>query len=536
MKTRFLQSATLLCAFILCVNTINGQQYFNFKLSDKKSETYSSDTNANSEKTKSKSPTTSFNFKPKGQSKTEDLHQSQTYSFDIKPKSSGYNFYFDPNAITSEEYITDYVRDSILIWQKKDEFEPTAQYRIRVTEQSRKDKIAQLTTDAEQSYIGDYYLSKGITFELDKYDADNESFLLMSKELGNIVLPVPLADARAFKESWMINNDKTKLYVNGNEVLPENLEFISNGKTFTYNKASAAVYARANISINLPSWNLDLATNKEANVGANIVTKNISVGLSDVDMNIPESKSINEDTFVIIIANENYIEESAVPYAVNDGSTFQKYCVATLGVPEKQIRFFPNATLNMMRKGVDFARMLPNAEELNLIFYYAGHGIPDEATKKSYLLPIDGYASSSNSGYSLDQLYQEIADCNFNRVTYFLDACFSGSKRDEGMLLSARGVAIKAREGELKGNSISFSASSGEQTAFPYEEKGHGLFTYFLLKKLQETKGDVSYQELGEYVNKEVSYYSVVNNNKAQNPTVTSSLNTNNTWQNYTFK
>ncbi len=533
MKTRFTLtpnrklSFLTLCAFILCINTTYGQtQYFNFTTS--KSETQSTETKNNSSNKK--------NTKTATKAETKNLTQTQSYNFEVKPQNSGYNFYFDPTAITPESYITDYVRDSILIWQKKDEFETTSQYRIRVTEQSRVEKISQLTTDAEQSYIKDYYSNTNIEFELDKYDADNESFLLMSRELGSIVLPVPIADARAFKASWALNNDNTKLYINGNEVRVENLEFASNGKTFIYNKASDAVYARANISLNLPSWSLDLAANKEEYSGANIVTKNISVGQSDVDLNIPQSKIANNNTFVIIIANENYIEESSVPYAVNDGSTFQKYCIATLGIPEKQIRFFPNATLNMMRKGVDFARMLPNAEDLNLIFYYAGHGIPDDATKKSYLLPIDGYASSSNSGYSLDQLYQEIADCNFNRVTYFLDACFSGSKRDEGMLMSARGVAIKAREGELKGNAISFSASSGEQTAFSYEEKGHGLFTYFLLKKLQETEGDVSYQELGEYINKEVSYYSVVNNNKAQNPTVTSSQSTDNGWKNYTFK
>ncbi len=51
--------------------------------------------------------------------------------------------------------------------------------------------------------------------------------------------------------------------------------------------------------------------------------------------------------------------------------------------------------------------------------------------------------------------------------------------------------------------------------------EGHGLFTYFIfLKKLQDTKGDVTLGELSEYVNKEVRRQSVVINHKSQSPTV----------------
>ena len=52
------------------------------------------------------------------------------------------------------------------------------------------------------------------------------------------------------------------------------------------------------------------------------------------------------------------------------------------------------------------------------------------------------------------------------------------------------------------------------------KEKGHGLFTYFLLKKLQETKGQITLGELVEYVTKQVKRQSVVINNKKQTPTV----------------
>jgi hypothetical protein len=55
------------------------------------------------------------------------------------------------------------------------------------------------------------------------------------------------------------------------------------------------------------------------------------------------------------------------------------------------------------------------------------------------------------------------------------------------MLASARGVAIKVKEEKPQGNLVVVSASQGDETAYPYNEKRHGLFTYYLLEKLQES-------------------------------------------------
>ena len=68
------------------------------------------------------------------------------------------------------------------------------------------------------------------------------------------------------------------------------------------------------------------------------------------------------------------------------------------------------------------------------------------------------------------------------------------------MLATARGVAIKPKASTPGGNVIVFSAATGDETAYPYDEKGHGLFTYFLLKKLQENKGNVTLGELSAYL------------------------------------
>ena len=257
---------------------------------------------------------------------------------------------------------------------------------------------------------------------------------------------------------------------------------------------------------------------------------------SAVDENIPETNTKNSNTFAVIIANENYQSLASVPYALNDGKIFREYCIKTLGIPEKQIKYIPNATGNQIKAQVNWLQTICEVfEDAQIIFYYAGHGIPDESSRTAYLLPIDGIGTDISTGYKLDDLYSALGNIPAKNVTVFMDACFSGSKREQGMLASARGVAIKARSGMPQGNMVVFAAAQGDETAhLDYEEK-HGMFTYYLLKKLQETEGNVTLQELGEYIIDNVRKKSAVNG-KLQTPCVTPSASLDASWREWKLK
>lgn len=260
--------------------------------------------------------------------------------------------------------------------------------------------------------------------------------------------------------------------------------------------------------------------------------------LAAVDKDIPATDEVNSNTFVVIIGNEKYDNEADVPYAENDAHIFRQYVQKTLGVPEKQIQYTVNATLNNIRRSV---RWLSQAMEVcqgsgRIIFYYAGHGIPDESSRSAYLLPIDGLGSDVETAYSLKSLYEEFGKMKAERVTVFLDACFSGSKREEGMLASARSVAIKAKPQAPADNMVVFTAAQGDETAYPYKEMRHGMFTYYLLKKLQDTKGATTLGELEDYLTKEVKRQSFVENDKMQTPSVNASAALQSKWKNMTLK
>lgn len=259
---------------------------------------------------------------------------------------------------------------------------------------------------------------------------------------------------------------------------------------------------------------------------------------SDVDKDIPTGQQRKENTFAFIIANENY-PDAPVPYSLNDGRIFKEYCSKTLGIPEKNINIYEDATFGTIIAAVEKMKSIADAYdgEASVIFYYAGHGFPDEKQNTAYLLPIDGNASDiTTTGYSLAKLYKDLASLKLKSSVVLLDACFSGAKREDNMLASSRGVAIKVKEEAPTGNMIVFSAAQGDETAHQLEEKGHGLFTYYLLKELQQTNGDVTLGELSEFVTKQVKRQSVVINNKKQTPTVIPSQAVINSWQNMKLK
>ena len=102
-----------------------------------------------------------------------------------------------------------------------------------------------------------------------------------------------------------------------------------------------------NRQINL-SFNQTITSNKIIINEQKEQREDISIATltSDVDRNIPRNPEVNDKTFAVIIANENYTLLAAVPYALNDGSIFSEYCHLTLGIPRKNIHFVKDATLN----------------------------------------------------------------------------------------------------------------------------------------------------------------------------------------------
>lgn len=414
-----------------------------------------------------------------------------------------------------QHYAEERISEMMEIWQEKKEYETTAQWKQRVTEESREKHLKIVEQQVVEEFVAKQGL-KTVKGTIGYYDADYNIYpITAANSLGTFYLQVPIDDAPTVKNNWEnVLIEPTYGIVDGVLTIVA-AECHLNNKTYR----TVEVHDRnaMGTKIELPPLQFDVTENEGSNV----------------DEDIPLIKYRNNTTFAVIIGNENYNEVAKVPYALNDAQIFAMYCNKTLGIPSKNIKIYKDATYGTMLSAMENIQEIAKAYhgEINVIFYYAGHGIPDEMSKDAYLLPVDANGRNIAACYPLEQLYGELKKLKAKQVVVFLDACFSGAQRGVGMLASSRGVAIAAKEAVPQGNMVVFSAASADETAYPYNEKGHGLFTYYLLKKLNETKGDVTLGELGSYICEKVAQEAVVTNGKSQTPSVIPSAYIDANWE-----
>lgn len=436
-------------------------------------------------------------------------------------------------------YAKEFVEEAINKWQQKGEFERLNDWKQRVNEQKRSVKIRELLQQAEQNYTSFWTQKDKINLQLGLYDAENEVFRVSDAKYGTAYISVPYDDAPQFKSNWANKQVKSTYQIKDDEIKLATLDItMPNQKTYVYRNTDAVNYNLAEAEYNFAPIELNLASSATPQGKQNITTTKVSVGgKSEVDTEIPLTGAKNENTFVVIFANEDYKNVAPVPFAKNDGAVLQKYSQRTLGIPVSNIHYVENATFNDMRIQLAWLKNVCEKYEgqASVILYYTGHGIPDEAEKTSYILPVDGDGRFVATGYKLDDLYQRLGEMPTKSITVLLDACFSGATRDGKTVAQAKSVALKAKPGTPQGNTVVFSAAQGDETAGFYEEEGHGMFTYFLLKKLQETKGDITLSDLSQYVIREVGKKSAVSN-KPQTPSIVAATDVANVWQSWKLK
>lgn len=442
-------------------------------------------------------------------------------------------------------YAQNYVERIINDWQQRGEFEKLDDWKLRVSEKTRSQKIYELTAEAQNSYISLHQsqLPEDTPSIIGTYDPDNETYLIKTKYSDSeILVHVPSKDAQEFKANFdKLKRDPTFFVENDRLALSEYHFMMPNGTKYSYNNQASLTHTIANVEYNFNPVEIDgKAANKNYKGGKQTIsTKNLSFGTSDIDVGIPKKSEICNNTFAVIIANENYQREEAVDFAFNDGNTFRQYCVNALGIPENNVHFRSDATLNDMRFEINWVKQMADAYDgkAKFIIYYAGHGMPDTRSKDAYLLPVDGYSSDVTSGYRLSDIYDTLGELPSENVIAFVDACFSGSQRDGHSISKGdRGVAITPDIKAPRGNLIVFSATSGNETAHAYNDKKHGMFTYYVLKKLKEHEGPLLFGDLASYVTSEVKITALREKNLTQTPTVTHSPSISSQWKNIQIK
>ena len=237
-------------------------------------------------------------------------------------------------------------------------------------------------------------------------------------------------------------------------------------------------------------------------------------------------KKRSQHTIPVIIGNRNYSEGvPLVHYAHYDAKAMRDFALTALGVEKSDLIYKEDATKGTM-EGI-FRSTLPHRVvpgKTDVLVYFSGHGL--SANNDAKLLPIDSRPETAAiTGYSRQQMLEQLTALNARSVTVILDACYTGTSKEGHALLEGKPIFHAPKMVEVPDNILLITASTGNQIAWMDDKQGHSLLTYHLLKGLQgeaDTNQDkvVQSNEIQQYLEKEVNRHARVLHEQDQQPEV----------------
>lgn len=233
--------------------------------------------------------------------------------------------------------------------------------------------------------------------------------------------------------------------------------------------------------------------------------------------------------WAVIIGVGGY-ESSAVPrlrYPVADADAVYETLIASGGFKKENILLLTDKTERKPTlRNIKWAlgTFLARSAHKNdlVVIYFAGHGASEVDQRgierdglSKYLVPIDADPDDLYStALPMDEMQNVLARIEAERITVFLDACYSGAAGGRTFASTkTRTVNVDDifldRLTRSKGRAI-VTASRPSELSIELPELGHGVFTFYLVRGLQgyadlNRDGIVSLQELYEYLTQEVS-------------------------------
>jgi hypothetical protein len=262
--------------------------------------------------------------------------------------------------------------------------------------------------------------------------------------------------------------------------------------------------------------------------------REVQVALSDVDRDIPETSRPNPDAVAVVIGNRDYQKAKPVDFALNDSRSIKSYLIKVFGLKEGNIFYVENATQGDFSlyfgtrenfRGKLFNAVRPGRSDVYI--YYSGHGAPGLKDRKGYFVPVEADPQYVElGGYPVEVFYENLSLLPARSITVVLDTCFSGANVFENispMVLEIENPVVNLNKGMV------LASSRGKQLSSWYNEKGHGMFTYFFLKAIQDRTSDLNgdnaltFDEIYKYVSDNsngVPYYARRIHGVEQNPTI----------------
>lgn len=173
-----------------------------------------------------------------------------------------------------------------------------------------------------------------------------------------------------------------------------------------------------------------------------------------------------------------------IPFATHDAEVMAGYFRAVMGVPPDRIRLATNEYALKEDLAEIFEEWLPQEARPGgtVYIFIASRAAVNPSTGAVSLLPYEADPAASLHLFSLRRLYDALARLPIERAVLFLDLSLSEDSAVEGNGKQASWSTVPPalRGGKL----IRMIGVNGAPEPHQYEQGGHGLFTYALLKGL----------------------------------------------------
>jgi hypothetical protein len=384
---------------------------------------------------------------------------------------------------------------------------------------------------AIETYEG-FYLFAFISHN--NFENKNTILSKRSEKVETVVLNNEPKISITFPTSDLFNTESSQIQILGSIVSVNKIKTATiNLNSLTLNNSNFTYNAKLNDGLNTFTI---VVVDTEGNTTTKILNINKKTTELNVDFDIPIISTKNKKRYALIIGNSDYSKSSAnfLNFAVNDAKIFKQYAVNILGIVDdlEHIFYIENAGSIDMKKYIDnFAKKIQNSETGSEFFiYYSGHGVPDE-NQEAYLLPVDvSYDYISTYGIKLKDFYTKLNPGETKKCYFFIDACFSG-----GVYQNAKDIPRRTPKVEPNANILVLSAGQEDQISQEYPAQKHGIFTYFLLKTLRETKGNITFEALYDNIKSGVESTTLNPQSglKEQNPQILINPSIQNTWKSW---
>ena len=251
------------------------------------------------------------------------------------------------------------------------------------------------------------------------------------------------------------------------------------------------------------------------------------------------SSLASAEKWALLVGINNYPNDiSPLRYCVADVVAFRDALVNVAGFKRDKIFLMTDkmegqmepTNINVVKRLGILAKQVQPQD--TFVFYFSGHGIVNDGS--SFLLAVNSDTATQDtlemSAVPLDRVSKILSTVKAQQLLTVIDACRNnpetGRSGEDNVLTDdfSRGFKIRRRSGNGGQPSVSatlYVCNVGER-AYEWAEKGHGVFSYYLLEGLKgeavNSQGEVTVTGLAEYTQSNVVKWAEEFRGKKQTP------------------